>query len=45
MPEQTTEESAGYDLYAADTITFLPQSSQIIPLNLRWAIPDGFLDK
>ena len=22
MPEQTTEESAGYDLYAADTITF-----------------------
>ena len=42
VPEQTTEGSAGYDLYAADTITILPQSAQTIPLDLRWAIPDGF---
>ena len=28
VPEQTTEGSAGYDLYAADTITFFaPKSS------------------
>ena len=28
VPEQTTEVSAGYDLYAADTITFFaPKSS------------------
>ena len=25
-PEQATEESAGYDLYAADTITILPKT-------------------
>ena len=41
-PEQTTEGSAGYDLYPADTITILPQSAQTIPLDLRWAITDGF---
>ena len=27
VPEQTTEGSAGYDLYAADTITILPQGA------------------
>ena len=41
-PEQTTEGSDGYDLYAADTITIFPQSAQTIPLDLRWAITDGF---
>ena len=41
-PEQATEESAGYNLYAADTITILPKSAQTIPLDLRFAIPAGF---
>ena len=41
-PEQATEESAGYNLYAADTITVLPKSAQTIPLDLRFAIPAGF---
>ena len=41
-PEQATEESAGYDLYAADTITILPKTAQTIPLDLRFAIPAGF---
>ena len=44
-PEQATEESVGYDLYAADTITILPETAQAIPLDLRFAIPAGFLDK
>ena len=42
VPEQTTEGSAGYDLYAAGTVTILPQTAKTIPLDLRWAIPDGF---
>ena len=28
-PEQATEESAGYDLYPADTITILPKTAQL----------------
>ena len=44
-PEQATKESAGYDLDAADTITILLKTAQTIPLDLRFAIPDGFLDK
>ena len=41
-PDQATEESAGYDLYAAGTITILPKTAQTIPLELRFAIPAGF---
>ena len=41
-PEKATEESAGNDLYAADTITILPKTAQTIPLDLRFAIPAGF---
>ena len=41
-PEQVTEEFAGCDLYAADAITILPKTAQIIPLDLRFAIPAGF---
>ena len=40
-PEEATEESAGYDLYAADTIAILPRTAQTIPLDLRFAIPAG----
>ena len=41
-PEQGTDKSPGYYLYAADTITILPKTAQTIPLNLRFAIPAGF---
>ena len=41
-PEQATEESACYDLYAADTIAILPNTAQTILLDLRFAISAGF---
>ena len=41
-PCQATEGSAGYDLYAAETKTFLPNSAYTVSLDLRWAIPTGF---
>ena len=41
-PEKATEESAGYDLYAADTITILLNTAKTIPLDLIFAIPSGF---
>ena len=43
--EQTTEGSAGYDLYAADTVTILLQTAETIHFDLRWAFPDEFFDK
>ena len=42
-PDQVTEDSAGYDVFAAET--FLPNSVDIISLELRWAIPNGFYGK
>ena len=44
-PCQATEGSAGYDLYAAETKTFLPNSADTVSLDLRWAIPTGFFGK
>ena len=44
-PYQATEDSAGYDLFAAETKTILPKSVGIISLDLRWAIPTGFYEK
>ena len=41
-PYQATEESAGYDLFAAETKTFLPNSFGTISIELRWTIPTGF---
>ena len=34
-PDQATENSAGYDVFAAETRTFLPNSVGIISLELR----------
>ena len=42
---QATEGSAGYDLFAAETKTFLPNSVGTISIELRWAIPTGFFGK
>ena len=44
-PYQATQSSAGYDLFAAKTKTFLPNSVGTISLDLRWAIPTGFFWK
>ena len=44
-PYQTTEGSAGYDLFAAETNTLLPSSVDLISLDLRWAISSGFYGK
>ena len=41
-PYQATQGSAGYDLFAAETKTFLPNSVGTISLDLRWAIPTRF---
>ena len=42
---KTTEGSAGYDLFTAEAKTIAPNSSQIVCLDLRWAIPKGFFGK
>ena len=41
-PQKATEESAGYDLYAADAKIILPGKNDLVCLDLRWAIPKGF---
>ena len=44
-PYQASEDAAGYDLFAAETKTILPKSTDAISLDLRWAIPSGFYGK
>ena len=44
-PCQATEGSAGYDLYASQTRTIMPNSADCVSLALRWAIPQGFFGK
>ena len=43
-PYQATEGSNGYDLFAAETKTFLPNSVGTISVELRWTNPTGFLE-
>ena len=44
-PYQATEDAAGYDLFAAEAKTLLPNSADTIALDLRWTIPTGFYGK
>ena len=44
-PYQVTENSGGYDVFAAEIKTFLQNSVDIISLELRCAIPNGFYGK
>ena len=44
-PHQTTEDSAGYYVFAAETKTFLPKSVDTLSLELRWTIPTCFYGK
>ena len=41
-PQKATEESAGYDLYAAEAKTIMPGKNALVCLDLHWAIPKGF---
>ena len=42
---QASEDAAAYDLFAAETKTLLPKSTDTISLDLRWAIRSGFYGK
>ena len=44
-PYQAIEDSAGYDLFAAETKAFLPKTVVTLSIDLRWAIPTGFYGK
>ena len=41
-PQKATEESAGYDLYAAEAKTILPGKNELVCLDFCRAIPKGF---
>ena len=44
-PILATSDSAGYDLFAAESKTILPKSVGPVPLDLRWTIQTGFYGK
>ena len=44
-PYQASEDAAGYDLYAAETLTLFPKDNGCISLACRFAIPKGFYGK
>ena len=44
-PYQASEDAAGHELFAAETKTLLPKSTDTISLDLRWAIQSGFYGK
>ena len=45
QPDQTTEDSNGYGLFAEKTKTFLPKLMDTRSLDLRWAISTAFFGK
>ena len=44
-PYRATEDSAGYDLFAADTLTLFPKNNGCISLVSRFKTPKGFFGK
>ena len=44
-PYQASEEAAGYDLFASETMTLLPSSRQCVKIDLKLAIPEDFYEK
>ena len=44
-PYQATEDSVGYDLFAANTLTLFPKNNGCISLASRFAISKGFFGK
>ena len=45
VPFKASSGSAGYDLYSAEEKNILPKSCELVSLDLRWAIPEGFFGK
>ena len=44
-PYQASEDAAGYDLFAAETLTLFPEKKFCTSLAFRFAIPKGFYGK
>ena len=44
-PVKATEGAARYDFFAAEAKTIIPNKSETVCLDLRWAIPKGFFGK
>lgn len=44
-PALATSDTAGYDLYAAESKTILSQSVKPVSLELRWVVPKDFYGK
>ena len=44
-PYQASEDAAGYDLFATETLTLFPENNGCISLAFRFAIPEGFYRK
>ena len=44
-PYQASEEAAGYNVFASEAMTLLPNSRQCVKINLKLAIPEGFYGK
>ena len=44
-PYQASADAAGYDVFAAETVTVMPKSSASISLSMIWSIPSGFYGK
>ena len=45
VPYKATPDAAGFDLYAAEETNILPNSKAVVSLDLRMAIPKGFVGK
>ena len=43
--QKATEVSAGFDVFAAETKTILPSTTDTLSLEIRWAIPTEFYGK
>ena len=44
-PYEASEDAAGYDLYAAETLTLFPKNTGWISLAFRFAVPKGYYGK
>ena len=45
VPFKASSGSAGYDLYSAEEKNILAKSCELVSLDLRWEIPEGFFGK
>ena len=45
QPIRATVWSAGYDLFAAQAMTLLPNSCELVSLDCIWEIPKGYCGK